>query len=144
MVVGLSAREQPLTRRQANVLRIVLAALSTVFAYVGVVGLMDLLREPEHSLQDAWLGLAAFGALAAGGAAYSLGVALWSGRALALRAGGWTLMVLALVLPSQLELWLPLACMLVVGLQRVDRAQADGRTESRTPRPHRGFERRAL
>lgn len=125
-------------------LRIVLAALSAVFAGVGVIGFMDLVREPEHSLQDSSLAFAAFGALAAGGVTYIVGVALWKGSGFFLRLSGWILMVLTLALPSQLMLGLPLACTLVVGLQRADRAQPGGRAGHPGPMPHRGLKQRAL
>jgi ABC-type sugar transport system permease subunit len=142
--VGLSARHQPLTPREAIVLRIVLAALSAAFACVGAIGFLDLVGEPEHSLHNASFGFAAFGVLAAGGATYSLGVALWTGDGFALRASGWTLIVLALALPSQLMLGLPLACTLAVGLQRVHRRQTDGTTNDRAPLTHRRLGRRPL
>lgn len=124
-------------------LRIVLAALSAVFAGVGVIGFMDLVREPEHSLHDSSPGFAAFGALATGGVMYIVGVALWRDAGFFLRLSGWILMVLTLALPSQLMLGLPLACTLVAGLRRADAVQAGGGAGHR-PMPHRGLERRAL
>jgi hypothetical protein len=133
LFVGLFARGQPLTPREANVLRAVLAVLSTAFAIVGVIGLTDLVRAPEHSLHDSWLGFAAFGALAVGGLTYTVGTALWSDAGFVPRLSGWVLMVLALAIPSQLTLGLPLACTLAVGLQRVDRAQPGGRVGLREP-----------
>jgi ABC-type sugar transport system permease subunit len=144
LLVALAARGQRLTSREANILRIVLAALSTVFAIVGLIGFIDLVREPEHSPQDSSLGFAAFGALAVGGVTYTVGAALWNDAGFVLRLSGWVLMVLALALPSQLMLGLPLACTLAVGLQRDGRAQTGGWAGHRAPTLHRGFDRRAL
>jgi hypothetical protein len=127
LLVALSARGQPLTGRETAVLRIVLAAVSGVLAIVGVVGFVDLVGEPWHSLDDSPLAFLAFGGLAVGGVSYTVGAALWSGAGFALRLSGWVLMVLVLAPPSLLMLGLPLACTLAVGLGRVDAAQARGR-----------------
>ena len=144
LLVALSARGQRLTGGETAVLRIVLAAVSGVFAIVGVMGFVDLVREPWHSLDDSPLAFATFGGLAAGGVSYTAGAALWSGAAgSALRSSGWILMALVLALPSSLVLGLPLACTLAVGLQRVDRAKARGRGGNIGPAPHRGPNRRA-
>ena len=143
VLVALSARAQPLTGRETTGLRLVLAALSGVFAIVGVVGFIDLVREPWHSMADSPLAFAAFGALAVGGITHTVGATLWSGAGFALRLSGWVLMVLALALPSSLMLGLPLACTLAVGLRRADRAQTRGRAGHLAPVPHRGLDRRA-
>jgi hypothetical protein len=144
LLVALSARRQPLTGRDTAVRRIVLAAVSGVLAIVGVVGFIDLVREPWHSLEDSPLAFAAFGGLAVGGVSYMVGAALWTGAGFAVRLSGWVLMVLVLAVPSSLMLGLPLACTLAVGLQRVDRAQPRGRAGHLGPVPHRGLNRRAL
>jgi hypothetical protein len=144
LLVGLSARRQSLTGRETTVLRIVLVAVSSVFAIVGVVGYIDLVREPWHSVGHSPLAFAAFGALAVGAVSYMVGAALWTGAAgFALRLSGWVLMVLVLALPSSLTLGLPLACTLAVGLQRVDRGQTRERAAHQGPVPHRGLNRPA-
>jgi hypothetical protein len=77
-----------------------------------VAGLM--LVEQENGLERVILL-----ALAAGGALFALGAALWRGRAaLVLRAAGWALAVAALAVPSMLTLALPAASLLVVTLGR--------------------------
>ena len=121
LLVALSARSVALGRREEAGLRVLLALFDAAVCVAGIAGLTDLAEDPVHAAGVS-LGHLVGVSLSLGGALYAAGTLAWGGAlALALRATGWALMVLALAVPSQLTFGLPLVALLAVLLQRDDR-----------------------
>ena len=113
---------QPLAPGIQELIRFGLLMLALLGVAGGAWGIGLRLVEEGEEGANAWLALVLFAALALGAALYASGVVVWRGPlALRLRRVGWILVVVALAVPSTLTLALPVAALLVVGLEYVPR-----------------------
>jgi hypothetical protein len=116
-VVALAVLRKPLLG--ARVGRLALAALSIVFAGVGVVFAVSLAREPGRELAEVWTAYVLLGLLTAGALAFLAGLLSRATRSAEfLRAIGWGCMAAPLIVPSTLTLALPLVGVLAGGIRR--------------------------
>ncbi len=138
LAVALAARGVDLGQREEIGLRLSLGFVALLFGVVGVAGLAGLQEEPAHSGAVVSLGHLVYGSLCLGGVAYAIGALSWRGTApLCLRATGWSLMVLAVAVPSQLTFGLPLLSLLAVSVRRVEGTWTAEASNGHAPSPRK-------
>jgi len=107
-------------------LRTLTLTSSLVAVTIGLLGIINLARDPYESLHTAWVPYVVFSLLAIGGTLFATGAAIWSGRtAFVLRLVGWFLMAVPVALPSTLILGFPIIAILFVTLMKIEPQQKE-------------------